>query len=1068
MKKLTFLHLSDLHFDESKWKDIRLVTEALLKDLMKMYAAEDLRPDFILFSGDVLNSGAPTAPFAALEEKVIVPLLNATSLTEDNLLLSPGNHDIDRQLVRDEHEIQAGLLGTLKDRASCNAFVNKHIHTDQAHHYFNRLKPFSKFSDRFGQRYRIRRTPFFDTFRVLLEDGFCLGVACLNTAWLASGEPNDVDRGKLIVPERAILDALEDLAGCQLKVAVLHHPLDYLAEHNRFDCRALLQKHFNLVCTGHLHQAMPQLVKSPIGEHVSSEASSLFADRSYYNGYAFITFDPAERRVEFIQRRWEDSPRSEFSEENKLGEHGRSSFQWGDAETVKRARTLLDVNRALKPILADQANEHILSAHTNTNAPKSFSAIYVDVPVAETSYYYGVDSPSEAPKFLSLDEIVQNPQPVVIFGSRESGKTALAYQLCLRICDGLAGLLRVPIFLDAAIIGGKNALAQETRKTLSYAQLQPSYEELSLCGSFVFILDNFRFSDSRQVNLVSQFMTQFPKNAYIFLCDERPGILVPSPQERPAFEHKALFIHPLKRPAVRELTRRWLSPSGLYSSDIFHTVMRKIDHSSLPATGYVVSLIAWTLEKHNPVAVINEASLLERFVDGILNKANLREVSRSSLDYTIKVAFLSELSHRLVEADCFVIEKNELVKFAIEFIEGRSWNHDAGAFVEQLIESGVLLCAGTLVAFRYRCFREYFLALYMIERDDYRQTVLSKDRYLSFTREIDIYTSLRRRDGDIVKRLRDYTEELVSQLDDVDLQVFDATKLKFVGLLKKPDSLADLGVTDEVIEKMLDEGEGRIVRRKKSTDLDGEKAQRAQAESRIEEFLRAYNSMLLLSKVIRNSELLRDSDLKRTATADALRYWASFICGVLDSFEQLEAATSTSSEARRRFEELPPASKAYLEYFIKVAVPALASRVIHESLGTDKLRTVFEGLLREGPPLVIRVLLAFLLLDMAANDRSGTSGAIKTVEEFIKGHGTRYLNELISGKLLTIYYTPNLGPGNRALIERIYSETQMKVHGLNSGKFNTSQARNKIVEQIRETREQIVAEKTDIGKGEDQ
>ena len=86
----------------------------------------------------------------------------------------------------------------------------------------------------------------------------------------------------------------------------------------------------------------------------------------------------------------------------------------------------------------------------------------------------------------------------------------------------------------------------------------------------------------------------------------------------------------------------------MYSRDTFHTVLKKIETSNLPATAYVVSMVAWTLEKQSPLAIINEASLLDRFIDGILNKSHPKELYRSSLDFTIKDTFLSELAHKMV------------------------------------------------------------------------------------------------------------------------------------------------------------------------------------------------------------------------------------------------------------------------------------------------------------------------------------------------------------------------------------------------------------------------------------
>ena len=52
-KTLTWLHLSDLHAGKPGhgW-DARRVTDTLVEDLARMQANHNLRPDFIIFTGD--------------------------------------------------------------------------------------------------------------------------------------------------------------------------------------------------------------------------------------------------------------------------------------------------------------------------------------------------------------------------------------------------------------------------------------------------------------------------------------------------------------------------------------------------------------------------------------------------------------------------------------------------------------------------------------------------------------------------------------------------------------------------------------------------------------------------------------------------------------------------------------------------------------------------------------------------------------------------------------------------------------------------------------------------------
>ena len=83
------------------------------------------------------------------------------------------------------------------------------------------------------------------------------------------------------------------------------------------------------------------------------------------------------------------------------------------------------------------------------------------------------------------------------------------------------------------------------------------------------------------------------------------------------------------------------------------------------------------------------------------------------------------------------------------------------------------------------------------------------------------------------------TDDLVR----LDVSFFDKTQIKFGGehsLVKKPDSLVELGITDEVVEKMLDEHDGQIGSSKNSTDLEGPDAE--DKISRLKGLVRTLNS----------------------------------------------------------------------------------------------------------------------------------------------------------------------------------------------------------------------------------
>ncbi|QDZ06422.1 hypothetical protein FPZ24_02145 [Sphingomonas panacisoli] len=588
---------------------------------------------------------------------------------------------------------------------------------------------------------------------------------------------------------------------------------------------------------------------------------------------------------------------------------------------------------------------------------------------------------------------------------------------------------------------------------MAVANLQDRLQTFLTDGSLIFLFDNYEPADRRRSQMIRDFAKSYPKITIVLFADERGGPFQRNTLENLEGEPRSLSLHPLKRKEVRELTKRWLAPSGLYSTETFHAVLRKIQTSGLPTTAYVVSMIAWTLERQNLNANINEAALLERFVDAILNKADAKEVNRASLDYTIRESFLAELSYKLRESDRYTMSLDELDQVAGEYVAARGWTTNAANFVRDLINTGILIEVDGTVGYRYRCLREYFLAKYINEDDEYREFVYAEANYLDFDREIDILTGLRRKDKALLEKLIRYTDAHVAAgLDPYDLQDFDNVTFRFGAertLMKRPESLSDLGIDDEIIEGVLDTADEENGPKAISGDL--ENGTRPPNRNKIRDMATTYSSITLLSKVVRNSELLTDLELKKRAVLSSISHWGVFIGHVVSSFDKAIDSEEPGRESRY-LGKLTDEQRQFVEHFVKVMLPLFLSGSIHSSLGTEKLRAIFESIVGDdSEPLLVRLLTAFLLIDVSFLDRSEAAGEmIKRVEAFAKTLNSRFVSELICEKLLFVYSSPNIGQSNRVLIERFYAETQLRLFGIKAGSPRYSQGKSGIVKEMRE------------------
>src|SRR5205085_3218073 len=132
----------------------------------------------------------------------------------------PGNHDVDRGIITDEDRMLLNHLDSEEDVEALFADERKMEKIGR------RLREYYEFTGRFTGRACNPLRPFrVDHVEVR---GIKVGILQLNSSW-ASGE--DEERGRLLVGKVQVSRALEEASGADLRIGLVHHPLeDYLRE----------------------------------------------------------------------------------------------------------------------------------------------------------------------------------------------------------------------------------------------------------------------------------------------------------------------------------------------------------------------------------------------------------------------------------------------------------------------------------------------------------------------------------------------------------------------------------------------------------------------------------------------------------------------------------------------------------------------------------------------------------------------------------------------------------------------------------------------------------------------
>jgi len=290
---LIFAHLSDFHFENPWSGHHKLVFERLLDDLHHLASAKHLAPDFIVLSGDIASRGKE--PEYEVAARQLDRILEATGVSKEHLIISPGNHDVDRARISRVFHPQ------LKDQDDVTQLMRS---SSDIGFLCQRFAGFKRFLDEYlspanhGFTYEH---PFYT--RTLDIRGLRIGLAAMNSALLSQYE---VEYGNLILGEYQIQTAIEELAASRhdLSIAIFHHPLSYFTTFDSDAITPLLMRNFDLVLTGHIHSAECYRFENPDGSIQIFGAGSEFGGQDWRNTFSIIRINAVHRKGSVFFRRW--------------------------------------------------------------------------------------------------------------------------------------------------------------------------------------------------------------------------------------------------------------------------------------------------------------------------------------------------------------------------------------------------------------------------------------------------------------------------------------------------------------------------------------------------------------------------------------------------------------------------------------------------------------------------------------------------------------------------------------------------------------------------------------------
>ncbi|KAF0139110.1 MAG: hypothetical protein FD143_3584 [Ignavibacteria bacterium] len=310
-------------------------------------------------------------------------------------------------------------------------------------------------------------------------------------------------------------------------------------------------------------------------------------------------------------------------------------------DLVAKRRELQDIKQRHLPEL----NEHLLSHGTDTKSPKTIEEIFV-LPKLVYDVKYKEEKKEE--KEYSLDDLCGITHDVVFFGIKESGKTLLLDRVCGELVKRYDVFGKIPVLIRF------NELRNEDYETLISRFLNvpiTGIDGFLQNHKVVLLIDNLSFDNTNTEKLkkLSAFLKNY-QNVRLFATSlvEGEGSYPGNFLANEYISAKPASLRTFKTRQIKDLIAKCFSniPSQNNKQNL-ERLLEVLKGLNLPGTPLSLSMFLWIIEQQGGYRPINQATMLENFIEKILEKHSGREIYSEQFDYRNKERLLADIAYKM-------------------------------------------------------------------------------------------------------------------------------------------------------------------------------------------------------------------------------------------------------------------------------------------------------------------------------------------------------------------------------------------------------------------------------------
>lgn len=724
MDNIHILCISDIHFDRSEPENQGLVLNEFFKDISERMNPYDMSLRYCIIAGDLVNIGNTKQIYDKFYDSFIKRIIKVIPI--EHIICTPGNHDLNRNEIIKTPDDHAELI-SFKNKSETE-FNEKVTSKDSIVR-----RKFKAYDDFCNEHMHILNYNLFGFYNNLLSE---ISVYCLNSALLSNGgldksaEGKDKylkDEGLLKIETSGLYDWATNNNGRQ-KILVLHHPTYHLNEYIRRELSNIIDKHVDIVITGHIHEPdMKQYIGVKESNTFYCSCPQLFSDKHDQNGYSILHFKgPELNTIEY--RKW-----SVIKEVFTAG----SDFSGTDSGIISFDVKKLTHNDFIRESLQGQLSSS-LSLYLYTPS-------WVDRTMSNLSPQNRRDGTDE--KLYDHLDILNSQDNIQIIGGPQFGLTTLARKLAL----------------DAWCVNKEHWMYFNTKEP-NVAKLHQTVNDFTANHHITkteiaaVIFDGCKMSSKNLTKVIEKSKELMPNARLIMLNDEFDDTIINGVNtEDTPWDFQTLYLRELGRKAIRSLVKEFISKQGFDrdpEDKLLQRLIMDIMDLNVHRTPVNCIQLLMSFKQNYDSRPVNRSKVLSSLIQFFFMKPD-SFFYNESIDEDDCCIIMGALCGFLFEGENFKQYFTDAdFKKAMEKLDGRYASSQLTNLFHSMIDAQIIIQHYNYYTFRFNYWVYYFAAYQMHISDEFYSLMMEK-QCIYMPEIIEYYTGINPKCKSLVERIVD-------------------------------------------------------------------------------------------------------------------------------------------------------------------------------------------------------------------------------------------------------------------------------------------------------------------------